>query len=58
MEPRENPNVLARLDTVETLDKRRIDIQSRIGRALPSLTWRVGALLESGMYIPDRGDKD
>ena len=46
-------NVLARRDTVEALDKSRIDFQSRIGRAFPSLTRRVGALLESGMYIPD-----
>src|SRR5712692_5817828 len=54
MKPRENPNVLSSLDAVEALDKSRKDLQSCIGRALPSLAGSAGALLEGGMYIADR----
>src|SRR5713101_3909323 len=54
MEPRENPNFLSRFNAVEALDKSRMDFQSCIGRALPSLTGSAGALLEGGVYIADR----
>jgi hypothetical protein len=56
MEPRENPNVISSLDAVEARDRSRIDFQSCIGSALPSLTGSAGALLKGGMYIADRRD--
>jgi hypothetical protein len=56
MEPRENPNVLARLDAVDALGEGRIDFQPRIWRPLPSLTGSAGTLLEGGTHIADRSD--
>src|SRR4029077_15179110 len=55
---RENPNVISSLDAVEARDRSRIDFQSCIGSALPSLTGSAGALLKlkGGMYIADRRD--
>ena len=46
MEIGENPGILAGLDAVKSVDKLGIDFQSRIGRALPSLTTSKGTLLE------------
>src|SRR5579864_9682362 len=54
MQPRENPNLMSRLDAVEAFHKRRMNFQSCIGRPLPCLTWSASALLEGGMYTTDR----
>src|SRR6185312_1562010 len=54
MEPCKDPDVLSRFNAVESPDEIRMDIQPRIGSALPSLVRSAGPLFESGAHVADR----
>lgn len=54
MKPRKYPDVLSRFNAVEPPDKIRMDLQPRIGSALPSLVRSACTFLESGAHIADR----
>ena len=53
MEPRQNPNVLARFDARKAVDECRIDLEPSVRRTVPCLTRSAGAFLESGTYVAD-----
>jgi hypothetical protein len=54
VQPCENPNVLSRVNPIESFDKLCVDFELRLRCVLPGLPWSPGTLRQRGMYPPDR----